>query len=174
MGGLCPSGMAVTVCVDVEAPSETVWAVLTDFDALPSILTTVSDVKRINGDSFEIGTKIRETRVCDGHEYTLRRSVTGITKNPRSLSFNTDYGGNKDHPNIQDICNTSTLTVLPVNDVSCTLMGTFAVASPGLFCSRFFFCLMAHCGEQQTRQMFSVDLEEYAAAAIARVSKQAQ
>lgn len=173
MGGVCPSGMAVTVSVEVKAPSEVVWEVLTDLDALSSILTAVTGVKRISGGSFEVGTKILETRVYKSTEITLQKSVTGITKNPLSVSFNSDFDDNKEHPGMQDICNTSSLTVLPVTDDSCELLGSFAVASPWLS-TRLWFCLIALCGITRPRQMFVMELEEYAAAATNRVSKQAQ
>jgi Polyketide cyclase / dehydrase and lipid transport len=183
MGGLCPTGIAVSESILIEAPSETLWEVLSDLDALPSILSTVKAIQNIDKNDggkipFEVGQKVRETRFYKGKEYTLRRTVTSIQDNEqhRSVSFHCDYGETMElHHSIRDICNTITLTILPVaNNTSaldnCQLLGSFAVESAGL-CTRLQFCFCNPCIFAHSRSMFVVELQEYAAAAMARVSK---
>jgi hypothetical protein len=191
MGGLCPTGIAVSESISVEAPSETVWEVLSNLDAIPSILSSVKDIKLIDTTTttttfdgkipFKVGLKFQETRYHQGKEYTMHRIVTSIQedKHHRSVSFYCDFSETKElNRAIREICTTSTFTiVLPdANDTSsardrCQLVGSFAIQSAGPW-SRPQFRFCSPCIAAQSRRNFVVELEEYAAAAEARASKQ--
>ena len=48
---------------DVDAPIDTVWAIITDLERSPEIIDAISDVERLDsGRDFGVGTRWRETR----------------------------------------------------------------------------------------------------------------
>ena len=167
MGGVCSTvirpRIATSVSVEINAPSETVWKVITDLQAAPSILSAVKDYEHISGEEFALGTKWRETRIYKGEELVLRKAITSITENPRSVGICVDFS---DHGgSFQDFTNTSTLTVQPLGNSSCVLVGTFAVAPAG-FCNGIWVCICGAFMKRSARRSYVIELEEYAAAAM--------
>lgn len=64
---------------EVAAPAGRVWAVMTDVDRTPDVLSSVRTVERIDGgDRFGVGTQWRETRMMMGRESTELMQVTDI------------------------------------------------------------------------------------------------
>lgn len=180
MGALCPRGIASSMTIRVAAPSEVVWDMVTDLDAFPDILDSVKRFERIedgDGDGRRggcalVGTKFRETRIFHRKEYTMKRTVTRVTENPQSVSFNSDYFENGEKHSItglHDLCNTNTWTVLPVDDKSCELVGSFAIESNNSFV-RIKFCLIRPCIRYETRKLQVKELENFASAAARRAA----
>ncbi len=68
--------MQIQVTQDIAAPSERVWAIITDLAGWPEVLTGVDEVEILaGGDEFGIGTRWRETRMMFGSKATEEMEV---------------------------------------------------------------------------------------------------
>lgn len=79
---------------EIIAEPDQVWAVLSDIDRSPRVLTTVTAVERIEGPPFDIGTRWKETRLIPGGISTEELTVTGIVTG-RSVTVEADIAGSK-------------------------------------------------------------------------------
>lgn len=79
------AGRELTVLGVAQAPVEAVWGVLTNLEAVPSTLRTVSKVEVLDGDGYRIGTRWRETRRVLGVEETHTMEVTGCEPPTRAV-----------------------------------------------------------------------------------------
>jgi carbon monoxide dehydrogenase subunit G len=71
--------MELQVSRDIEASATTVWAVITDLDRSPEVLSSVERVERLDGGRrFGIGTRWRETRTMFGRQATEEMEVTDV------------------------------------------------------------------------------------------------
>lgn len=83
---------SVTVSRTVAAPVETVWAVATDLAAAPETLSGVARVEVLEGETFGVGTRWRETRTMMGREATEEMVVTAAAV-PSSYTVEADNHG---------------------------------------------------------------------------------
>ena len=141
MGGICSSGVAYSASVEVKADADTMWSIVSDLKATADAVSSVQDfafLDRGRTSKFEVGTTVRETRVHKSGKAVIRRQIIALSDNPaeshsdsRSVSFSTSL----DNPKSTfwgDFSNTSTLTVVPLNDETCELVGSMAVKANGI------------------------------------------
>lgn len=143
--------------IDVPAPADSLWDVVLDLKALPSILPTVlslhiPDLPDVNNTadykkSLAVGTKFEEVREYRNKKMLLTKMITRLeASNPqeRYLSLGIAFQDQKGN-SYENMSNTSTLTVLPVDDKNSRLLLTVAIHGSGpskvmhvltsLFCS---------------------------------------
>jgi len=167
MGCLFSSGrrcLTTAVSVEIAAPSEIVWETIADLDANVETLSVVKSFDRISGEKFAVGTKWREERNYSGGKKSLEqiRTISNITHDPRSFSVNIGYPDSKNK--LEDIANTSTLTVQPIDDTRCALVVSLAFMSgAGMWEVLCRDCLMRYVERAVTEE-----LEDYARAALKR------
>lgn len=163
---MCQSApVIVSVATEVQASCENVWNVISDIELAPNVITTVVSVARLSDgkEGFQIGTRWKEIRLYDGHEVTQIKTVTSIRKENSvySAAINVSYPGA-----FQDVTNTSTLEIRPLNGVKnkCLLIGSFGVM-PGTLKSRIYFCLCSRQIAKRGETSYLVELEEIGNAA---------
>lgn len=109
----------------VQAPAAVVWAVVTDLEGSPEVLSAVEAVEAVERlddlTGFQVGTRWRETRTMFGKQATDMMEVTEIDPGHRSTvvaeSGSTTY--------------TSTITVTPSGSERCELTMTFEGSTAG-------------------------------------------
>jgi uncharacterized membrane protein len=81
----------IEVSVDIEAPPDTVWRILSDLERWPTWTPTVKEVRRLNGPSFAVGSilRIRQPKLKtldwhvsefqEGRLFTWKARSTGIS-----------------------------------------------------------------------------------------------
>ena len=143
MGGMCSSGIAYTASVEVKADADTMWSIVSDLQATADAVSSVQNfayLDRGRKSTFEVGTTVRETRVVYKNCKTvIRRQIIAISdsnsaeshSNSRSVSFSTSLD-NRNSSVWADFSNTSTLTVVALNDKTCELVGSMAVKANGI------------------------------------------
>jgi uncharacterized membrane protein len=73
------SETAVTVSRTVHAPVETVWEIATNLRSMPETMSAITEVDvLVGGDTFDVGTRWRETRRMMRREVTEEMEVTDV------------------------------------------------------------------------------------------------
>lgn len=169
MGGLFSSGVAYSASVEVKADADTMWSIVSDLKATADAVSSVQDFAYLDRDrtsKFEVGTTVRETRVYKNGKTAIRRQIIALSaeshSNSRSVSFSTSL----DNPKLTvcfDFSNTSTLTVVPLTEESCELVGSMAVKANGIVfaCGSCFW----HCRNGSGNKYFDDELNDLAIAA---------
>lgn len=137
----------------VDAPPDRVWAIITDLESSPAVVSGIDSVEVLGDGSFGVGTAWRETRtmfgksvteemrivdVVEGSSYTVESRATGTTY--RSvMSVEPDEGG--------------------------TLLSMSFTAEAGSTISRAFSTTIGKLFEGGTRRALEQDLADIAAAA---------
>ena len=93
MGSL-PTVNTITVERRISAPTERVWAVLTDLDGAPERISAIELLERLSGPDFDVGTRWRETRTMFGRQATEEMEVTAIEPG-RAYTVEAGTGGTK-------------------------------------------------------------------------------
>lgn len=71
--------MEVTCSRQINAPAETVWALMTNLESFPETVSGIEGVERLDdGSGFRVGTTWRETRTLFGRTATEDMWVTEI------------------------------------------------------------------------------------------------
>jgi len=166
--------MATSASVEVSADHDTMWSIISDLEASANAISAVKNFAYLDRDSksrFEVGTRVRETRAYKNTgETTIIRQVISISddeETPRSVSFTTKL----EEPLRFDFSNTSTLTVVPLTDTTCELVGSYAVKTSGnifnlnLLAMNCYFCWERKCDGDKKDKRFIAELEDLAAAA---------
>lgn len=173
MGCLCAKPeLATAYGLDVDLPAAVVWDVVKDIDSLAETVSTIESLERMDGGlpgDFRVGTKWRENRKFGKHDSSRTvqiRTITTICENapPYSVSVNVTYPTSK-AGTIEDVANTSTLTVQPIDETSCTLIVSIAFLTPDPLFNRI-------CGpcilKYYVGKILLEELEDYARAAAKR------
>lgn len=85
--------MDIYVSKQTTAGPDTVWALATDLERSPEVLSGVARVERLDdGDGFGPGTRWRETRDIMGQEYSEELTVTAVDEG-RSYTVEADSQG---------------------------------------------------------------------------------
>jgi carbon monoxide dehydrogenase subunit G len=83
---------AMTVSRHVEAPPDRVWAVLTDLEHSPEVISAIRSVEIHTGPGFDVGTRWTETRTMMGRTASETMEVTAVDPG-RSYVVEADSGG---------------------------------------------------------------------------------
>jgi len=154
----------------VDASLDLVWATIADLEQMPNYLTTVSSVHR-TGDlskQWQEGTTWRETRVVKNEgAVVLAKTITAMSTDEKDGSRSVSIHVGFNHSKYSDATNTSTLSVYPVSESQCRLVGALAVVVPGCF-APMKFLLCGRCMRGYVSESFEVELQEIAAEAEKR------
>ena len=82
----------ITVKRRVNASQERVWAVITDLEASPEVVSSIDAVEIVDGDGFGVGTVWNETRTMLGKAVTEQMEVTAMDA-PSSYVVESDSRG---------------------------------------------------------------------------------
>ncbi len=82
----------MTVSRHVDAPSERVWAVLTDLEHSPEVIRAIESVEIHTGTGFDVGTRWMETRTMMGRTASETMEVTALDPG-RSYVVEADSSG---------------------------------------------------------------------------------
>ena len=80
--------MNIEVSVEIDAPTDTVWRILSDLEGWPNWTPTVKEVRRLNGPSFGVGSILRirqpKLKTLDWHvsEFQEGRLFTWKARSP--------------------------------------------------------------------------------------------
>jgi len=169
MGCLCSRPELATACsLHIELPAEIVWDTLKDLDALVETVSFIKGYERLNGEKgeFRVGTRWRETRRFTDHQgedLVQIRTIVGVSESPPYfVSTNMIYQTPKGKT--ENIENTSSITVQPIDEDSCSLVVSVAFETGNVVINR---C----CGRMALKYaepLLMQELEDYAQAATNR------
>jgi hypothetical protein len=157
--------------VEVSAPAECLWEVISDLDSLPEFLTELHSIQRKSGGDFQVGTRWREERTCHGTPSPQHKTITAITNPdgfPRSVCINVCH-----LEAYRDDINTTALTVVSVDENNAQLIGTFAYHVVD-FCFKVTYFICRPLVVKKAKKYFLTEMEEYAAAAERRYQAKMQ
>ena len=146
--------LSTAVHVEIEAPTDWVWDIITDIQSLPKIISCIDhvafpgqggDQHRKGADTkqpvLEVGMQWIETRkfICDDNDSKPERQVKTIVKleadgHTRALGVNIGFLRKDGRGHEDAITNTCTFTVQTVNDMSCVLICSVAFHAVGMNC----------------------------------------
>ncbi|MGI9585020.1 MAG: SRPBCC family protein [Acidimicrobiia bacterium] len=141
----------------VNAPASTVWETITNLESSPDIIGGIESVEILTDGPFSVGTRWRETRTMFGKSSTEEMEVTGVDAG-RSYVVEADGHG---------VHYRSVMSVVPVDEETCTLSMTFA-GEPTSTASKFFAATIGKMFEGGTEKALQQDLEDIAVAAQSR------
>jgi len=166
------SGLATAVSLEIATDAETVWEVVSDLDAIAQVVSQVQSFERIDGggETFAVGTKWREMRSLNGGKNTFEQIKTIIGLNTHypyySMSLNISYP-NKSSGKMEDVTNTSTLTVQAIDDNLCVLVCSLSFGTG----DRGFYFLCGRCIMKAAEKYVMEELQDYAKEALKRDAK---
>mmetsp|Transcript_28139 Transcript_28139/g.42578 ORF Transcript_28139/g.42578 Transcript_28139/m.42578 type:complete len:193 (-) Transcript_28139:3580-4158(-) len=147
MGGSissCRNRPVWTFSIDIDVPvsADSLWSIVTDLEALPTIVPSVISFERAKFEGLrdddqgkcQLGTRFRETRVFNGRSVFLTKTVTSLNddeSDSRHLSFGIVFSDSKNGKTFNTE-NTSTLTVVPMTDDTSQLLLTISATSGGI------------------------------------------
>lgn len=140
---------------EVAAPSQRVWAVMTDLERSPEVLSNVEAIERLDdGSGFGVGTRWRETRTMMGRQATEEMAVTAVEP---GRSYTVEANSRGAHYR-------SVLAVDPLGGERSRLSMTFGGEPTGL-ASKLLSATLGRLFEGATRKALEQDLADIAAAA---------
>ena len=154
-GILCPVPK-LEISRRVNAPTERVWAVLTDLDTAAERISGIESVERLAGPEFGVGTRWRETRVMFGKEATEEMEVGSLVPG-RSYTVDAASHGAEYH---------SELSVEGVGDGTSLLAMSFE-AIPQTFGAKLASVTIGLLFRGATKKALIKDLDDIATAAEA-------
>lgn len=152
------AGHAVVVSETIAAPPERVWQVITDLEAAPRTIPSISAVEPLTEGPYGVGTRWRETRTMMGrtetHELQVIEAVPQHRTVVTALTDGVEY--------------TTTMQLSP-DGAGTRLTITFGADQPeaGLV-QRLLWTVMGPVGMLFTRRMLRAELAEIRAAAEQR------
>jgi hypothetical protein len=173
------SDLSEAMTVEINAPVDFVWNMLTAIEDFPDIASNVMSVERIGGgESFKAGTKWKEVRKFRGKTLVIYKTVTDIADNPRSFSVSITFGkqqfeGEKLHYWSHSDAETATMIFQPINETTCNMIFTLAYSSSSCW-GRTWMSICRCCIMSYGRKYFQLELDDVAAAAEKRYQKSMQ
>jgi uncharacterized membrane protein len=167
--GLCTQSVVISdsLAIHIDAPAETVWGAILDFHEWPEFLSHVKALESQDG-SMKVGTRFKEIRIYEGKEFFCNNTVTDIGKDPLFIAIAASH---TDAPFVKNVENTSTLTVLPSDNTSCEVMGSFAY-QPGGIRGRLQGIFCFKCLSEGGKMVASEELDDFKAEAEKRYRNQ--
>ena len=171
---MCQTSLVVSVATEVEASCEALWAIISNIEIAPAIITPVVSVERISeGNDFCVGTRWKEIRKYQGEDVVQLKTVTSIRREAGgvSVAINVSYL----EATFREFTNTSTLEMRPSSgrmDKS-LLIGSFGVM-PGNLISRILFCLRGRNMARIGAKLYLEELEDIGKAAVRHMDSQKQ
>ncbi|MGB7980702.1 MAG: SRPBCC family protein [Candidatus Nanopelagicales bacterium] len=115
--------MRLVTSRQIAAPAERVWALATDIEASPRMISGIDSVEVVAGaPEFGVGTRWRETRTMYGRQATEELEVIAVTEG-REYSVVTDGNGTRYEAHF---------LIEPDASDSCTLTTTFGATPTSL------------------------------------------
>lgn len=151
--------MEMQVSREIAASPHRVWALITDLDDAPQLLSGVVQVERLGGPDFGIGTRWRETRVMFEREATEEMEVTAVDAG-RRYEVTADAGSTSYR---------TVMSVEPLGNDRCRLSMSFAAESSSVT-GKLAAATIGRLFQKSTRKMCEQDLEDIAATAEASQS----
>ena len=143
---------------NIGAPADEVWAIITDLDRSPDVITGIEKVERLDGgEGFGLGTKWRETRTMFGKTATEVMEVTHIEPGV-SYTVEADSGGAH---------YISTFTIEAVDEDRSRLAMSFDAEAKGMF-GKIMSATVGKLMQGSTRKAIDQDLDDIKAAAEGR------
>lgn len=143
---------------EVAAPAADVWAVMTDLERSPEIISGIDAIERLDGGGdFRVGTSWRETRTLMGRQVTEEMQVTAVDPG-RAYTVEADSRGAHYR---------SVLGVEPMGSGRCRVFMTFD-GQPGSTLGKVMAATVGRLFEGATRKALEKDLADIAAAAERR------
>ena len=144
----------ITESIEVAAPAEAVWAVISDVKGLPEVLSGMRSLEVAGDDaSLRVGLAWTQTRVIRGHSGSETLRVTGV----ETGSGYETQGGSHGFGYV------TTWSVRPMGDgrsrLSCTFRGI-----PQTWLARAMYKLFSRSGDAASREAMRTDLSDIAAA----------
>ncbi len=154
---------SVDVSVDIAAPVDTVWAIITDLDGASEVMSGILKVERLGGpDGYDVGTRWRETRTMWGKEATEEMWVT-VSEPPRLTVVEAKPGTTR---------YTTSFSVRPAGSGSQVDVRFGAWTEDPTPVRRAIWAAFGAIGARATRKMLAADLEDVAVAAQERASSE--
>lgn len=144
----------ITESIEINAPAEKVWAVVSDVRGLPAVLSGMSRLEVDGGDaSLRVGLTWTQTRVIRGHSGSETLSVTEVDRGSRYVTEGGSHGFHY----------VTTWSISPLGAdrtrLSCTFRGV-----PRTWLARLMFRVFARSGDDASRDAMRSDLSDIAAA----------
>ncbi len=152
--------MRIEVTRAIAAPSGLVWAVITDLPNSPRVITGIESVEMLGGpETFDVGTRWRETRTMFGKVATEEMEVSAVTPGASYSVLAASHGMRYE----------SVFTLQPTGESACRLTMTFR-GEPTSAASRAIAATVGRLFLGQTRKALEKDLADIAAAAEAQAA----
>ncbi len=149
------AGHRVTVAREIAAEVDRVWAIITDLDYAPEVMSSIIAIERVEGEGYEVGVRWRETRKLWGREETEEMWVSEVDA-PRTTTVRAESRG------------TEYVTVFTLDALDgrtrVAIEFTAETPSPGP-AQRIGWLVFGRAGMKATTKALERDLEEIAAVA---------
>lgn len=144
----------ITQAIDIEAPADEVWAVISDVRGLPAVLSGMTRLE-VDGEdaSLRVGLTWTQTRVIRGHSGSETLCVTEVDDGSRFVAKGGSHGFDY----------ATTWSVVPLGAdrtrLSCTFQGM-----PRTWLARLMLKMFSGWGDDASREAMATDLRDIAAA----------
>lgn len=141
----------------IAAPAERVWALVTDLEGSPLLLSGIDSIEILGGPAeFGIGTRWRETRTMFGRQATEEMEITMVVPGQAYHAVAHSNGTRYE----------SQVTVFERGATSCTIATSFG-STPTSLISAVLSATIGRLFLGSTRRALEQDLADFAAAAEA-------
>jgi carbon monoxide dehydrogenase subunit G len=145
----------ITESLEIPAPAEAVWSVISDIPALPTVLSGMTAISVEGHDtSLRPGLAWTQTRVIRGHTGSERLEVTEVVPGSRYVTEGGSHG----------FAYVTVWTVEPLGPNSSRVTCTFR-GEPRTWFARVMFRLFGGAGAAASREAMRTDLVDVAGAA---------
>lgn len=144
----------ITEAIEINAPAEQVWAVISDVQGLPVVLSGMTRLE-VDGEdaSLRVGLTWTQTRAIRGHSGSETLCVTEVAGGSRYVTEGGSHGFDY----------VTSWSVLPFgpdkSQLSCTFRGV-----PRTWLARIMFRIFSGSGHDASRDAMRTDLSDIAAA----------
>lgn len=144
----------ITQAIEIDAPAEEVWAVVSDVRGLPAVLSGMTRLE-VDGEdaSLRVGLTWTQTRVIRGHSGSETLCVAEVDSGSRYVTEGRSHG-------FEYVTTWSVLSLgVDKSRLSCTFRGL-----PRTWFARVMFKMFSGSGDDASRDAMRTDLSDIAAA----------